>query len=382
MGAHFSSARVARAALVLLVLSVAAAWAAATSPAKGQVAPPAYRVTGLYDPCAGIPGPYYDGVWGYSINNAGDVVGEAYYICDIPIESIVTASVWGADGSLVSTFHSPYQAAQSSARDINDSGDVAGWVGLWFVVGSHAVLVKADGSITDLGTVYAPGPCDTSQEDCWAGSWSTANGINASDQVVGASAPQPWSWGVTHAFLYTNGGMVDLGTLGGAMSTANAINDAGLVVGTADTASNLSHAFSYDAGAIHDLGTLGGLTSVANAVNNKDEIVGWADTAAGLRHAYLFKNGKMSDLGTLGIESAATAINDKGEIVGTFSDGTGSTHAVIVKGMKMRDLNDLVPADTPVLTNATAINDAGQIVAWGPGPGWPYGPRTWLLTLR
>ena len=41
--------------------------------------------------------------------------------------------------------------------------------------------------------------------------------INNFDQVVGTSA--------NHAFLWENGAMIDLGTLGGGRSVANAIND-------------------------------------------------------------------------------------------------------------------------------------------------------------
>ena len=60
---------------------------------------------------------------------------------------------------------------------------------------------------------------------------SSARAVNDAGQVVGYSASAS---GESHAFSWTQaGGMVDLGTLGGRSSNAFAVNDAGQVVGTA-----------------------------------------------------------------------------------------------------------------------------------------------------
>jgi probable HAF family extracellular repeat protein len=58
---------------------------------------------------------------------------------------------------------------------------------------------------------------------------------NDSGQIVGKSA--------NHAFLWENGSVKDLGTLGGEVSSANAINDRGQVVGESGTATGEIHAF-------------------------------------------------------------------------------------------------------------------------------------------
>jgi probable HAF family extracellular repeat protein len=58
---------------------------------------------------------------------------------------------------------------------------------------------------------------------------SSANGINASGQVVGSSQITSTE---SHAFLFANGVMQDLGTFGGTSSGAIAINNHGQIAGT------------------------------------------------------------------------------------------------------------------------------------------------------
>jgi probable HAF family extracellular repeat protein len=82
------------------------------------------------------------------------------------------------------------------------------------------------------------------------------------------------------AFLYTNGTMVDLGTLGGSMSDANGINNSGQVVGQSFTSNFSYHAFLYTDGIMFDLNTL--LTSQdefmlggAIAINDAGQIIAY-----------------------------------------------------------------------------------------------------------
>ena len=65
------------------------------------------------------------------------------------------------------------------------------------------------------------------------GNNSEAFGINNVGQVVGASAT--FGFGRDHAFLYSEGTMQDLGTLGSNTSKANGISDGGYVVGESTT---------------------------------------------------------------------------------------------------------------------------------------------------
>lgn len=145
---------------------------------------------------------------------------------------------------------------------------------------------------------------------------AVAYGINAAGQVVGMDDNGNW----THATLWDGQERTDLGTLGGRSATAQAINNAGQVVGEAQTASGDRRAFLWEDGVMTDLGTLpdthtawpSNLWSQANAINASGQIVGYSHDALGMR-AFLWEDGVMTHLEGLHV---AHAINDAGQIVG------------------------------------------------------------------
>ena len=111
--------------------------------------------------------------------------------------------------------------------------------------------------------------------------------------------------------------LTDLGTLGGATSSAVGINAAGQVVGHAATATGAIHAFLYDGGRMKDLGTLRGGNSYAVGINAGGQIVGCSGAGDDDCHAFLYSGGTMKDLGTLGGRASfAQAINAAGQVVG------------------------------------------------------------------
>ena len=218
------------------------------------------------------------------------------------------------------------------------------------------------GKITDLGTL--------------GGASSVAANINNQGQIVGASTTAPGQllggYG-TQAFVWQQGTMTKLAALtGGSRSLSQAfdVNDHGQIVGDSVTDSGQRRAVLWDNAEPRDLGTLGGAYSTATSINNTGNVVGYSTTASGQTHAFLWQDGEMTDLGTLGGSfSQANGINDKGQIVGHSQLANGETHAFLWQDGVMTDLGgfaDGAPSvGTGVLSQANDINDASNIVGWG-----------------
>ena len=129
----------------------------------------------------------------------------------------------------------------------------------------------------------------------------------------------------------------DLGTLGGANSTALDINDQGEIVGWADTESGVQHAFFYQGGLMEDIGASAGPgTSVANSINYVSRVVG-TYTEAGRPHAFVWDNGSLRFLkdfyaqGCRSPGSEAFAIGETNYMVGRiFCDvGNGGRYEAV-----------------------------------------------------
>jgi len=207
---------------------------------------------------------------------------------------------------------------------------------------------------------------------------SVGNAINNNGVVVGYSTKTSGTSDAATAFIYdqTNGSRVIPGATVGTVvnnvvqqSKATAINNSGLVTGFSySSAAANNRAFIYDpstATPFSYIGTLGGSTSYGTGINDSGAVVGYSNLLSGVQHGFLYTNGNMTDLGALGgvgNTSQANAINNKGVIV-----GTSNNLAFVYENNQMFDLNTLIgPASSGfLLTNATGINNLGQIVGYG-----------------
>ncbi len=253
------------------------------------------------------------------------------------------------------------------------------------------------------------------------GSASTANSINDRGWISGIS--QLSGNATTHAVLWANGARVDLGTLGGPTSGVGwpVKNTHGSIAGFSALAqtdpldeqfcggssTNLCAGFLWKQYALSPLSTLGGNNSFAAGVNNSGLVVGFAETATRdascgapqkLDYNAVIWRGNRRPRALPPVPgdtvSQAVAINDAGAAVGASgpcgppnSLGYGTTHAV-------RWAPDGTPTALASLGGTTAniaaaINDRGEVVGQSALTGnttyhaarWRHGAVTDLGTL-
>jgi len=306
---------------------------------------------------------------------------------------------------------------------VSNSGWVAGYSLLLGDTSWHA-LVWRNGVMTDLGTLGGPnsetnfnlnqkgdtpGMAETATPDpngedwCGFGTYLTclpfvwrngvmtplptlggnngmAQGINNRGQVVGvvqnAIADQNCDpYGDEEPVIWAKGRAWELPNFpGDLVGAARVINDRGQIIGWSGPCDTRLHPLLWDHGEVIDLGNLGGGMGYGPMqINNWGQIVGesllpdqtTADQA--IVHAFLWQNGVMSDLGALAgdVGSAATDINNKGQIVGGSWDADGNEKAVVWQKGALTDLNSLIDPNSPLyLLEADGINDSGQIVGY------------------
>ena len=212
-----------------------------------------------------------------------------------------------------------------------------------FIVPQSPPANGSENGVTDLGT--------------FGGFVSDADAINNVGQITGPSN----TGNSTGAFLYSAGKSTNLGTLGGNYSIGMAVNDSGVVAGAAYTANGPRQAFEDSNGIMTDLGTFSGdVASEAYAINDDDQIVGESYNQGAVGRAFLDSGGQMSAIPSLGgASNAAFGINASGSIVGESAiAGNQAYHAFLDNDGTLTDLGTLGGTNSAAL----AVNSGGEIV--------------------
>ena len=315
-----------------------------------------------------------------SINEKGNAIGNSENGQTDPILGReVQAVLWkngkitdlgtlGGNYSLALGINNRGQIAGSALNTIPDPFSVLGL----FLGSSNSTQTRTflweDGRKRDLGTLGGP--------DAFGGL------LNEHGEVSGESytnsTPNPTTGIPTlHPFLWRTGHMIDLGTLGGTVAGPAALNNRSEVIGTSNLAGDqISHPFLWREGKMTDLSTnsIGGSPYTANALNDAGQIIGAAAFPDNPSDAYLWHNGVVRDLGVLPEDCAseAFAINSKGAVVGqSFScDDTGRQRVFLWQDGSIFDVSGLIRANSGFeFTHAFVINDRGAIGGLGTPPG-------------
>jgi probable HAF family extracellular repeat protein len=362
-------------AVTTLLGALALAPTPATARHLPSAAPPHYRLTVL-----GTLGGTFSAANG--LNNRGVVAG----VSTLPGGKHDRAFQW-EHGSMtgLGTLGGPDSFVQES-HAINNRGTIAGFSetarpdpnGSDFC--GVASFTNLGNGLTCLPFVWRQGVITSLPT--LGGNNGFASGINNRGQVVGTAetshpdaACAPALNRRFEAVIWQHRQARELPPFpGDADGVANGVNNTGQAVGASGSCAmafgNAAHALLWQHGHAINLGNLGGTTgNYAFGINNRGQAVGTSALPGNaIHHAFLWQHGTMTDLGALpgDVFSLANAINNRGQAVGFSQDAAGNSTALLWQHGVIANLNTLIPPGSHfLLLEALGINDRGQIVGYG-----------------
>jgi probable HAF family extracellular repeat protein len=275
----------------------------------------------------------------FAVNELGVATGKSRG--DSGGEIVDITVTWDTDGTLTQIDHNN-QAFYTEGHAINDLGDVAGlfeispslWVnqvrtGLTGPPGTvnRGFANDIDNNRVVVGcvseTAFVSGPFfpiqwpNTPNGELIPGTPADARGCANAINNVGHITGEATIGGISHAVIWADGAMIDLGIPPGFVSCeGNGINDADHVAGYCDDSQGNSRPFLWRDGSIIELGITPGETGVAHDINNADEVLGYAGIPFSGGGAFVWRGGAIQDLTALTNSRELLAINNSGVIVG------------------------------------------------------------------
>lgn len=323
---------------------LAATFASLLTTLAVEAAKPTWTITDL-----GALGPR--GSIGLTLNNRGDAGGYSKAIPPGQPYDYIHAFLW-QNGTMVDLGQQIGDGRnQSQVSAINDAGVAA-------LQTQQGVMLYKDGTFTPLGFT------------------ASVADINRSGWLVGGY----YDGTGTHGYVWHDGVMQVLATLGGTNASLVAINDKGVAVGTSYLAGNTTtRGYVWDGGQVTTIPTFGGASGNATDINSHGVVVGSAQDASGAWIAYTYDKSGLQPIANWPAGATVFAINDRGVILGdtgrngfTWDNGT-VTYLETLPDVQAKGWARLFVID---------MNDRGDVVGWGWKAGGPVDGEAFVLSPR
>jgi uncharacterized membrane protein len=251
----------------------------------------------------------------------------------------------------------PFNSVETSARGINDAGDVVGDFAdaALSAAGSESGFLRHNGKYTKINF---PGAVDTD-----------ANGINEEGDIVGTYDLVTNNVRSDHGYVLHYGkfkALPDPPNQDG-FPDFNAINEEGDIVGvlTPKLVVGGNKGFLLDDGH-YTLIDCGHYRTEANGINDDGDIVGECTdvTPVYAEHGFLLRGGKFYLIDAPGAAcdgTVATGIGENGTITGTFDDANCNEHGFVLKGFPSNPAWTTVDAPGATDTKLAGTNEYGAL---------------------